>query len=254
MHTPSNQPHSGFPNRGCSLGAAFSDCPGSLSAGSVPLKMRTFRNKMLDWGCAVAADVTVTGNLITQIRPTAANRAPQPSQQVLDGTGKTLIPGLIDAHVHMMFAALAPQDAFTADESYIQIAAAANAKEMLLRGFTTVRDAGGPTFGLKRAIDEGIIAGPRIYPSGAFLSQSGAHGDFRLRNEVPRGARGYLGVAPLESGTDLFQTPSLRLFQISNLLSRSVSYWLAIATMRREQAKYLTPRNKFLTVQDTLTR
>jgi imidazolonepropionase-like amidohydrolase len=91
-----------------------------------------------------------------------------------------------------MFAALAPQDAFTADESYIHIAAAANAKEMLLRGFTTVRDAGGPTFGLKRAIHEGIIAGPRIYPSGAFLSQSGGHGDFRLRNEVPRGARGYL--------------------------------------------------------------
>ena len=60
-----------------------------------------------------------------------------------------------------MFAALAPQDAFTADESYIHIAAA-NAKEMLLRGFTTVRDAGGPTFGLKRAIDEGIIAGPRM--------------------------------------------------------------------------------------------
>ena len=57
-------------------------------------------------------------------------------------------------------------------------------------GFTTVRDAGGPTFGLKRAIDEGIIAGPRIYPSGAFLSQSGGHGDFRLRNEVPRGVRG----------------------------------------------------------------
>jgi imidazolonepropionase-like amidohydrolase len=105
------------------------------------------------------SDVTVTGNLITQIRPTAVNPAPQPSQQVLDGTGKTLIPGLIDAHVHLMFAALAPQDAFTADESYIHIAAAANAKEMLLRGFTTVRDAGGPTFGLKRAIDEGSSPG-----------------------------------------------------------------------------------------------
>ncbi len=138
------------------------------------------------------ADVSVTGNLITQICPTVVNPAPQPSQQVLDGTGKTLIPGLIDAHVHLMFAALDAQDAFTADESYIHIAAAANAKAMLLRGFTTVRDAGGPTFGLKRAIDEGIIAGPRIYPSGAFLSQSGGHGDFRLRHEVPRGARGYL--------------------------------------------------------------
>lgn len=84
-----------------------------------------------------------------------------------------------------MFAALAPQDAFTADESYIHIAATANAKAMLLRGFTTVRDAGGPAFGLKRAIDEGIIAGPRIYPSGAFLSQSGGHGDFRCAMKFP---------------------------------------------------------------------
>ncbi len=55
-----------------------------------------------------------------------------------------------------------------------------------MRGFTTVRDLGGPSFGLKRAIDEGIIAGPRIYPSGAFISQTAGHGDFRMPYEVPR--------------------------------------------------------------------
>jgi imidazolonepropionase-like amidohydrolase len=49
-----------------------------------------------------------------------------------------------------------------------------------------VRDAGGPSFALKRAIDEGAIAGPRIYPSGAFITQTAGHGDFRMRNEVPR--------------------------------------------------------------------
>ena len=49
-----------------------------------------------------------------------------------------------------------------------------------MRGFTTVRDMGGPTFGLKRAIDEGVTVGPRIYPSGAFISQTAGHGDFRL--------------------------------------------------------------------------
>jgi len=49
-----------------------------------------------------------------------------------------------------------------------------------------VRDAGGPAFALKRAIDEGVVAGPRIYPSGAFISQTAGHGDFRLRHEVPR--------------------------------------------------------------------
>jgi imidazolonepropionase-like amidohydrolase len=143
------------------------------------------------------SDVTVTGSLITQIDPATATPAPQPSQHVIDGRGKTLIPGLIDAHVRLMFAALAPQDAFTADESYIHIAAAANAEAMLLRGFTTVRDAGGPTFGLKRAIDEGIVPGPRIYPSGAFISQSGGHGDFRLRNEIPRGRVGHLSSSEL---------------------------------------------------------
>ncbi len=56
-----------------------------------------------------------------------------------------------------------------------------------MRGFTTVRDAGGPAFALKRAIDEGVVVGPRIFPSGAMISQTSGHGDFRMRHEVPRG-------------------------------------------------------------------
>ena len=55
-----------------------------------------------------------------------------------------------------------------------------------MRGFTSVRDAGGPSFALKRAIDEGIVVGPRIFPSGAMISQTSGHGDFRMRHEVPR--------------------------------------------------------------------
>ena len=54
---------------------------------------------------------------------------------------------------------------------------------MLMRGVTSVRDMGGPVFGLKRAIDEGIVPGPRIYPSGAFISQTSGHGAFRHQNE-----------------------------------------------------------------------
>ncbi len=92
-----------------------------MTATAHPQSSIMFRNVRIfngtDPALSEPSDVTVTGNLITQIRPTAGNQAPQPSQQVLDGTGKTLIPGLIDAHVHLMFAALAPQDAFTADES-----------------------------------------------------------------------------------------------------------------------------------------
>ena len=76
--------------------------------------------------------------------------------------------------------------------------AGAEATATLMRGFTTVRDMGGPAFGLKRAIDEGIVAGPRIYPSGAIISVTGGHGDFRQPFELPR----TLG-APLSRGEQL---------------------------------------------------
>jgi imidazolonepropionase-like amidohydrolase len=71
-----------------------------------------------------------------------------------------------------------------------------------------VRDAGGPTFALKRAIDEGVIRGPRIYPSGAFISQTAGHGDFRTRHEVPRNPCGHLshmemaGAVAIADGVD----------------------------------------------------
>jgi imidazolonepropionase-like amidohydrolase len=61
-----------------------------------------------------------------------------------------------------------------------------------MRGFTTVRDVGGPVFGLKRGIDEGIVAGPRIYPSGAVITVTSGHGDFRQLTDLPRTIGGYL--------------------------------------------------------------
>jgi imidazolonepropionase-like amidohydrolase len=101
------------------------------------------------------------------------------------GSGHTLMPGLIDAHVHLMLMSLPLATIATADIGYINLAAARAAEQMLMRGFTSVRDLGGPVFGLKRAIDAGLAAGPRIWPSGAFVSQTGGHGDFRLPNEMP---------------------------------------------------------------------
>ena len=65
-------------------------------------------------------------------------------------------------------------------------------------GFTTVRDLGGPVFGLKRAIDEGVMVGPRIYPSGAMISQTSGHGDFRFLFELPRKLGGPLSNSELE--------------------------------------------------------
>jgi imidazolonepropionase-like amidohydrolase len=72
------------------------------------------------------------------------------------------------------------------------------ARDTLMRGFTTVRDLGGPSFGLKRAIDEGIVAGPRIYPSGAMVTVTSGHGDFRQPFEVPR-----IVGAPLSRGEQM---------------------------------------------------
>jgi len=74
----------------------------------------------------------------------------------------------------------------TADIGYINLVAGAEATDTLMRGFTTVRDVGGPVFGLKRAIDEGVVVGPRIFPSGAIISVTGGHGDFRQPFELPR--------------------------------------------------------------------
>jgi imidazolonepropionase-like amidohydrolase len=97
------------------------------------------------------------------------------------------MPGLIDAHWHSFMAATAMPLLTTANPSYLHILATRQAEATLMRGFTTVRDMGGPVFGLKRAIDEGAIKGPRIYPSGAMISQTSGHGDFRFPFELPGG-------------------------------------------------------------------
>ncbi|MBE0438714.1 MAG: amidohydrolase family protein [Gammaproteobacteria bacterium] len=104
----------------------------------------------------------------------------------IDGGGRTLMPGLIDAHWHSMLIGQTMLGAMSSDIGYTNLRSAQVAKATLLRGFTTVRDMGGPSYGLKRAIDEGNFPGPRIYPSGAMISQTGGHGDFRTPHEVPR--------------------------------------------------------------------
>ena len=96
------------------------------------------------------------------------------------------MPGLIDAHWHAYMAATPQSFLMTAEPSYLTLLAAQQAEATLMRGFTTIRDLGGPVFGLKRAIDEGVMVGPRIYPSGAFISQTSGHGDFRFLFELPR--------------------------------------------------------------------
>ncbi len=128
------------------------------------------------------ANVVVTGNLITAVSTEPLAVA---GGRVIDGGGRTMIPGLIDAHWHTMFNFAPISKVLGTNFGYLNIAAADASRHTLLRGFTTVRDVGGNSFGVKHAIDEGLVEGPRIYPSGAYIGQTSGHGDFRGPNDVP---------------------------------------------------------------------
>ena len=127
--------------------------------------------------------VVIENGLVSAVAP--AEKPFAGPVEIFDCGGRVLMPGLIDAHYHVMLASLPMQELMTADIGYIQIAAAQEAERLLLRGFTSIRDLAGPSFGLKRAIDSGLVPGPRIWPSGAMISQTGGHADFRSPHEIP---------------------------------------------------------------------
>ena len=112
--------------------------------------------------------------------------APPDGAQAIDCRDRVMMPGLIDAHWHSLFAPLPLSVVLQGNIGYIHLAASGEAERTLLRGFTTIRDLGGPVFAFKQAIDEGLIAGPRIYPCGAMITGSGGHADLRPLSDVPR--------------------------------------------------------------------
>ena len=128
------------------------------------------------------ANVLIEGNLISQV---SARQIKAENATVIDGGGRTLMPGLIDNHWHVMFAGATFEQLATGDDFYVALLATQQAEATLLRGFTTVRDVGGNSFSVKRAIDQGLYPGPRVYPSGAMISQTSGHADFRPVNEHP---------------------------------------------------------------------
>jgi imidazolonepropionase-like amidohydrolase len=97
---------------------------------------------------------------------------------VIDAAGRVLMPGMTDAHVHLVGAANTYHDLLGASHTHIAANTLARCKDMLLRGFTTVRDMGGDTAGIQHVIDREPALGPRIYPSQAAISQTSGHGDF----------------------------------------------------------------------------
>ena len=151
------------------------------------------------------SNVLVHGNTIARI--SVSPITVEANVRVIAANGRVLMPGLIDAHWHAFMAATPQMLLMTADPSYLHLLAARQAAATLMRGFTTIRDLGGPVFGLKRAIDEGVIAGPRIYPSGAFISQTSGHGDFRFSFELPRVTGGPLSHSEMEGVAAIADSP-----------------------------------------------
>ena len=149
-------------------------------------------------------DLLVEDGLVRELseRPIASDRA-----TVIDARGRTVMPGLIDAHVHVSFsqtnlALLADTPATLLALRTLPILAG-----MLRRGFTTVRDAGGADHALKQAVAEGLAVGPRLFVSGSALSPTGGHGDFRPRSDRlrplnPCGCCHRLGSTRVVDGVD----------------------------------------------------
>ena len=145
---------------------------------------------------------------------------------VIDGGGRTLMPGLIDSHVHLNMykdGTVSTLEATTWEE--IGVRSAAFAQEMLAMGFTTMRDMGGAHEGLKKVLDEGLLPGPRIYLAGGFISQTAGHGDFGSATQK-KGETNMerLGIARLADGrAEILEVSRLNFAQGAHYLKVMVS-------------------------------
>ncbi|SPJ30050.1 metal-dependent hydrolase family protein [Falsiruegeria mediterranea] len=128
------------------------------------------------------ANVVVTDNLITEVSSESLAVA---NGIVIDGGGRTLMPGLIDVHWHTLYCCNPQSVVVTGDILEVAVRGAIGSEGTLMRGLTTVRDVGGNSFAIKRMIDAGEIEGPRILPSGPPVTQTGGHFDYRPYQAVP---------------------------------------------------------------------
>ncbi|MEZ8820290.1 MULTISPECIES: amidohydrolase family protein [unclassified Vibrio] len=140
--------------------------------------------------------ILIEDNLITQI----GEIDPTIADETIDAQGGTVMPGLIDAHVHITLSApFNVIDTMTREE--VAIRSAKISEEMLMRGFTTIRDVAGNTLGLKNSIDKGYATGPRILPSMAAISQTCGHSDYRQNQAQERLANGHEDSPMMKQGS-----------------------------------------------------
>ena len=207
----------------CDVGMAQQAPPPASAGGSVTLfqNVRIFDGKSAS--LSGPSHVLVRGNKIETIsaQPIAVDR--RADTRIIEGGGRTLMPGLIDAHWHAMLIRVTPAQSM-GDVGYGNLLAGAEATDTLMRGFTTVRDVGGPVFGLKNAIDEGTVKGPRIYPSGAVITVTSGHGDFRQLSDLPRTIGGMLHRMEQTGGAMVADSPDEVRLRVREQLMQGASH------------------------------
>ncbi|HCW18765.1 amidohydrolase family protein [Achromobacter sp.] len=127
-----------------------------------------------------AANVLIEDGMISRI---SADDLTVPDAEVVDAKGMTLMPGMIDCHVHVVASSFNLGRVAALPNALALLRALPIMQGMLDRGFTSVRDAGGADWALAQAVLDGVVDGPRLFCSGKALSQTGGHGDFRPRND-----------------------------------------------------------------------
>lgn len=179
--------------------------------------------------------LTVSNGRISHLE--RSEMPPDGSVVTLDLGGATVMPGLIDAHFHCNSPTLDVSSIDQLYPSYLAQFARQHLEETLLRGFTTVRDAGGADYGLVQAVDNGYIKGPRLYISGRALSQTGGHGDLRPQGAVDVCGCAYRGaLAAVVDGADAVRQAvrdelrkgahQIKLFVSGGVLSPTDPIWM----------------------------
>ncbi|HEX6774766.1 MAG TPA: amidohydrolase family protein, partial [Methylomirabilota bacterium] len=125
-------------------------------------------------------EVLVEGELIREVSDRPLQTA---GATVIDGGGRTLMPGLIDCHVHVFLSELNIRNLEHVPLTLMTARAAELMRGMIDRGFTTVRDTGGADWGIKAAVERGLLAGPRLFISGRAIGPTGGHSDSRRRTD-----------------------------------------------------------------------